>query len=250
LITVLDGKGTLTSEELARLLDFLGAGPEQKRELLKLGIEASKRPSRRPYSDLLPDVFERVADLEAMAVEIWSYDRGVIPGLLQIPEYVEAVMSDGDGIWWERSWEERRNRITFRLARQKLIMEAEPPKTLHFVISDDALRTEVGGPATMRRQLDHLLAMADRPHVRIQVLSSTVSHNPVASGGLILLRVGMSLPALALLPVVYGASTYVDDPVDTDRLLRARSKLEELAMGPDDSRNVIADLAKELAHDP
>jgi transcriptional regulator with XRE-family HTH domain len=243
LITVLDGKGTLTADELTKLLDYLGARPAQKRELLKLGVETRERPSRRSYADLLPDEYERVADLESLATEIWSYERGVIPGLLQISEYVEAVMADADGIWWERSWEERRNRITFRLERQKLIMEAEPLKTMHFVISDDALRTDVGGPDTMRRQLEHLLWLIDsRPNVIIQVISSTISHNPVPSGGVILLRLG-SLPPLALLPLAYGPSAYVDDPIDTDRLLRARSKLEELAMSPDHSRKAIADLA-------
>jgi transcriptional regulator with XRE-family HTH domain len=245
LITVLDGKGTLTTAELSRLLDFLGVGPAQKNELLKLGVETRGRPARRRYADLLPDEYERVADLESIATEIWSYERGVIPGLLQIPEYVEAVMADADGIWWEPSWEERRNRITFRLERQKLIMEADADKILHFVISDDALRTDVGGPETMRRQLEHLLSLMDsRPNISIRLISSTVPHNPVPSGGVILLRLGVALPPLALLPLAYGPSAYVDDPTDTARLRRARSKVEELAMSPEDSRKVIADLAR------
>lgn len=245
LITVLDGKGTLTADELTRLLDFLGAQSVQKRELLKLGVETRKRPNRRPYADLLPEGYERIVDLESMATEIWTYERGVIPGLLQIPEYVEGLVADADGIWWERSWEERRNRVTFRLERQKLIMDAEPDKALHFVISDEALRTEVGGPKIMRHQLEHLLSLMDtRPNINIQVLSSTVSHNPVPTGGVILLRLGVSLPPLALLSVAYGPSAYVDNPVETDRIVRARIKIEELAMSPDETRKYIADLAR------
>jgi transcriptional regulator with XRE-family HTH domain len=244
LITVLDGKGTLTADELARLLDFLGAKPMQRKELLKLGVEARKRSNRRLYADLLPDDYQRIVDLESMATEIWTYERGVVPGLLQIPEYVEGLMADGDGIWWDRSWEERRNRVTFRLDRQKLIVDSEPPKALQFVVSDEGLRTEVAGPETMRRQLEHLLSLMDaRPDVSIRVLSSTVSHNPMPTGGLILLRLGEAFPPLALLTVVFGPATYVDDPVLVDRLFRARSRIEELALGPADSRKVIADLA-------
>ena len=86
LINVLDGKGTLTVDELARLLDFLGARASQKPGLLALGAEARKRPTRRPYTDLLPSAYERITDLQSMANEIdWS-ERGVIPGLLRMPE--------------------------------------------------------------------------------------------------------------------------------------------------------------------
>jgi Domain of unknown function (DUF5753) len=232
---------------LERLLDFLGAPSAQKRELLKLGVDTRKRPTRRPYADLLPDGYARLVDLESMATEIWSYERGVIPGLLQIPEYVEGLMADADGIWWERSWEERRNRVTFRLERQKLIMEADVDRALHFVIPDEALRTEVGGPEIMRRQLEHLLSLMDtRPNINIQILSSTVSHNPVPTGGVVLLRLGASLPLLALLPVAYGPSAYVDNPIETDRIVRARGRIEQLAMGLEKSREVIADLARRI----
>jgi hypothetical protein len=60
LINVLDGKGTLSVEELEQLLDLLDAQPKQKRELLALGAEARKRPTRRPYTDLLPRSYEQL----------------------------------------------------------------------------------------------------------------------------------------------------------------------------------------------
>jgi transcriptional regulator with XRE-family HTH domain len=95
LIRLLDGKGTLTTEELTDLLDVLGATPKQKQELLALGAETRKRPTRRPYTDLLSD----------------------------------------------------------------------PAKTMHFVITDDALHTQVGGSEIMARQLAYLLHIIDeRPN--------------------------------------------------------------------------------------
>jgi transcriptional regulator with XRE-family HTH domain len=239
---VLDGKSTLSVDELERLLDLLGAKAKQKRQLLALGAEARKRPTRRPYTDLLPRAYERAADLESMATELWVYERGLIPGLLQIPEYVEARMTDGDGIWWESSWEERRNRIDFRLERQKLML-AEPNRPMHFIFTDDALHTEVGGADTMRRQLEYLLQVIDeRPSTTVQLLSATAAHNPAQSGGLILLHFGEVLRPVGFLPVVYGPSTYFDEPADTGRLSRAFGKLDGLAASPASSRKMIADL--------
>jgi transcriptional regulator with XRE-family HTH domain len=243
LINVLDGKGTLTADELARLLDFLGAKPTQKAGLLALGAEARKRPTRRPYTDLLPSSYERITDLQSMASEIHWYEPGVIPGLLQIREYFEAIAADTEGIWWEGSGEERRNRVTFQLERQRVILEANPPKAMSFVITDDALRTEVGGPETMARQLRHLLSLVDAlPNITIQVLSSTVPHNPAPSAGLILLRLGPQLHPVGFLPVAYGPSTYLDDPEDTERVTRAFTRVRELAMSPEESRAAISAL--------
>jgi transcriptional regulator with XRE-family HTH domain len=244
LIRVIDGKGTISAQELAVLLDFLGAEPTEKRELLALGVEARKRSTRRPYTDLLPNGFLRLADLETMAVEIWNYNRGVIPGLLQISAYIEAQMAVSDGVWWDPSWEERRNRIDFRLARQRQIMEAEPAKAMNFIISDEALRTEVGSPDVMVDQLNHLVKIADgNPNISIRVIASTVARNPTPESGLILLHFNEPLRPVGFIPVSYGPSTYFDEPADTHRISRAFGRLEGLALDAKASRKVIADLA-------
>lgn len=243
LINVLDGKGTLTVDELARLLDFLGARASQKPGLLALGAEARKRPTRRPYTDLLPSAYERITDLQSMATEIDWYERGVIPGLLQTPEYFEAIARDTEGIWWGPSGDQRRNWVTFHLERQRAILTARPAKTMRFVITDDALHTKVGDGATMRRQLQRLLSLLDeRPGLTIQVLSATASHNPAPSAGMILLRLGAPLHPIGFLPVAYGPSTYLDGPDDTARLARAFARVRELASSPDESRALIAEL--------
>jgi hypothetical protein len=180
-----------------------------------------------------------------MATELWRYERGSIPALLQIPEYIEAQMLSADGVWWQSSWEERRNRITFRLERQKLVLEADPTKTLRIITTDDVLRTPVGGPGIMRRQLEHILRLIDEhPNLTFQVLSATEPQNPAREGDLILLHFGDLLSPVAFLPVLYGPSTYFNEPGDTSVLMRVFGRLEGLAMSPTESRRVVADLVK------
>ncbi len=243
LIYVLDGRGTLTADELGKLLDVLGATEDQRTRLLALGTEARKRRSPRPYSDLLPVSYERLADLESIATEICYYERGVIPGLLQTPEYIEAIVADADGIWWEPSFDERHKRILFRLERQKPILD-DPNKILRFIITEDALLTEVGGPKIMTAQLKYILSVVDRPTVHVRVLSPTVMHNPLPGAGLTLMRLGAERHSIGMLPVAYGPSICIDDPVGTGRLSCAFDKIEQLALSTDASKQFIEDLAK------
>jgi hypothetical protein len=154
-------------------------------------------------------------------------------------------MLNADGIFWQSSWEERRNRITFRLERQKLVMEADQPKTLRFIITDDTLRTPVGGPKIMSRQLHHILQLIDeRPEITVQIISATEPQNPTRSGGLILLHFGELVRPVGFLPVIYGPSTYFSEPEDIGVLMRVFGRLEGLALSPDKSRRVIADLVE------
>jgi transcriptional regulator with XRE-family HTH domain len=243
LINVLDGRGTLAADELAKLLDVLGADGQQTIELLALGCKARRRPSPRPYTDLLPHAFERLPDLEAIATEIYCYERGVVPGLLQTPEYIEAIVADAEGIWWEPSFHERNKRIMFRLARQKMIME-DQRKVLRFVVSEDALLTVVGGTDTMVAQLEYIRSLVDRPNIHLRILAPTVAHNPSPSAGLELLRLGADQRLVGMLPVLYGPSTYIDDPIATSRLSCAFSRIEDLAMSADASREHIAGLVE------
>jgi hypothetical protein len=57
-----------------------------------------------------------------------------------------------------------------RRDRQNLLHRDTDPLVLHALIDESVLRRMVGGPKTMASQLDHLLAMAKRPNVTIQVI--------------------------------------------------------------------------------
>ena len=57
---------------------------------------------------------------------------------------------------------------------------------------------------------------------------------PRQSSGLILLHFGELLRPVGFLPVVYGPSTYFNEPADTGRLSRAFGKIEGLALGQDE----------------
>jgi transcriptional regulator with XRE-family HTH domain len=240
IVKVEDGRSTLAPSELDTLLDLYGASPAVRKEILAMGTEARQRQPKRAYVDLLPDSYQRVANLQSLARTISSYEKGIYPGLLQAPEYAEAVIAACDGLWWERSYQERANRMAFRLEWQRRILGADPQKQLEFVFTDDALIAEVGSPEVMRLQLEHMLRIIDgQSNVRVQVLKSTTPNNPAPSGGFTVLRFDERTPPIGFVNVVYGPSPYLNEPKDTNAFVRVFTRVGELALSPEESRALL-----------
>jgi transcriptional regulator with XRE-family HTH domain len=244
-----DGRGTLAPEALENLLDFYGVSGDERQTVLELGALARARPKRRAYTDLLPGSFQRFADLEASASEINCYEFGIIPGLLQSLGYVRATMDDGDGVWWQPSHAELSERIAFRLDRQEKTLGSAEPKTLRFVIMEDALTGAVGSPDVMRDQRRHILKLLeDNDNLTIQVLRSETYGNPARGCGLTILGFGDRGSPIGFSTVVYGPSTYFDQEADTADLLRVFLRLQELALDRDESARLIRQIDERTEH--
>ncbi|MFC8097569.1 helix-turn-helix domain-containing protein [Streptomyces sp. NPDC057363] len=109
-----------------------------------------------------PAWFQQVAELEVRAVEICTFQTHMIHGLLQTDAYVRAVLGTLDPTDLD-------DRTAVRLARQRIFEKEEPP-VFWTVLSEAALRQEIGGRTTMRGQLAHLLSFQDNPRINVQVL--------------------------------------------------------------------------------
>ncbi|MFD5846236.1 helix-turn-helix domain-containing protein [Streptomyces chartreusis] len=110
----------------------------------------------------LPAWFQQVAELESRAIEIGTFQTHMVHGLLQTKEYARAVL----GVLDDTDLDDR---TEVRLARQRIFDKGEAP-VFWMILSEAALHQEIGGPATMRGQLAHLLSFERSPRVNIQVL--------------------------------------------------------------------------------
>ncbi|MFJ7907410.1 helix-turn-helix domain-containing protein [Kitasatospora sp. NPDC096204] len=119
--------------------------------------------------------FPEYARYESLAEQIRIFEIDVIAGLLQTRAYATAIemgyVRQGNG-----TEELAKERIEFRLARQK-IMERTPPPLVHVVLDESCLRRVVGGRDVMVEQLLHLEKLAERPEVLIQVAPFTLGEN-------------------------------------------------------------------------
>jgi len=120
----------------------------------------------------LPAWFQQVAELQARAVDIYSFEAQMIHGLLQTEEYARAVLGTLDQSNLD-------DRTAVRVARQR-IFEKENPPVFWVILSEAALYLEIGGRKTMRNQLARLLAYENNLRINIQILP----HSAGAHAGL------------------------------------------------------------------
>ncbi len=225
--------------DVQRLLKLYGISGEQADAVLELARMARVKDWWHQYSGAIPEWFQFYVGLEAAASAMQEYNAELVTGLLQTEAYARAVMAaamraDGD--------EEIERQIAVRLERQKRLTATDAP-TLWAVMNEAVLHRQVGGPAVMAAQLAHIGQLAARPNVTVQVLPFTAGAHPAMLGSFTL----MQFPDPADRDVVYleaeTGALYLEKPEDVARYSLMIDYLRAQALGPAESRALIAHLA-------
>ncbi|OEJ48174.1 transcriptional regulator [Streptomyces agglomeratus] len=171
--------------DAAALLDLYGVDDDvQVAEFLRL-LEQSRRPDWwRSYSDVLSDFFAPLVALEGAASTIRTYEPFYVPGLLQTPAYIGAVVRSGPGPLLAHDIQRR---VELRQERQRQLEQGDGPR-LWAVIDESVLMRTVGGPQVMRAQLEHLVAMMGRARVTLQIAPLDLTASVGVGTGLTYLR--------------------------------------------------------------
>jgi transcriptional regulator with XRE-family HTH domain len=214
-----------------------GIGSPALDQLLQLAAEAAEDRGRKfEYADAVPKWFERYVSEEADATEIWIYAAGTVPSLLQTEDYCLTVHAAthprGD----------HRQYAALTAARGQRL-DAKRPPTLHAILDEAVLRRQVGGPDVMAAQLGHLLDLAHRPHVTLQVLPFAGGAHPALSGGFTVLHFPPSTGVATVYAEIDSLGIYRDRPADIDRHTWIFTGLRTAALAADTSRAALADLA-------
>ncbi|MGW3205341.1 helix-turn-helix domain-containing protein [Streptomyces sp. NPDC001135] len=177
----------------------------------------------------LPAWFQQVAELEVRAAEICTFQMGMIHGLLQTPEYVRAVLGALDD-------SDLDDRSAVRLARQRIFEKEEPP-VFWVVLSEAALKQEIGGPEIMRGQLAHLLTFENNPRINIQVLPFSAGAHAGLQGSFNVYRFA-SDPAIVY-PEAYGSGHTTANPDTVKDCSLRYDHLRAAALSIKDSAGLI-----------
>ncbi|MEV8551542.1 helix-turn-helix transcriptional regulator [Streptomyces glaucescens] len=131
-----------------------------------------------------PKKVRDLADLESKAVEIQLYDPLNIHGLLQTPDYARALLLMRRPAYTQ---DEVERFFAARMAR-KSVFDRDPAPELGFVLEEWTLRRPLGGRATLRRQLEHLLKAAKLRNVELQVMPTDRDEHAGLAGGIEVLK--------------------------------------------------------------
>ncbi|MEV0194550.1 helix-turn-helix transcriptional regulator [Kitasatospora purpeofusca] len=119
--------------------------------------------------------FEEFADEEAKCRRLRGFALAIVNGLFQTQEYAEALACAAVARG-AITQSEADQRVEFVLARQRVLERKKPPR-IHLVLDEDCLLRAVGGRDVMRRQLDHVVELAARPNITIQVAPFSLGEN-------------------------------------------------------------------------
>ncbi|MGP3968785.1 helix-turn-helix domain-containing protein [Streptomyces sp. 6N223] len=242
------GRTGCKARDVADLLTGYGVTDEAERAtLLALAEQANVPVWWQAYADVVPSWFETYLGVEQAARVIRGYEVQFVPGLLQTADYARAVIRLGrirEG-FAAPGWERRVARRTeLRLARQR-ILHRERPARLWAVIDEAALRRPVGGLATLRRQLAHLVAMSELPHVTIQVMPFHAGGHAAAGGPVSIVRLpGGAFPDVVFLEQLTNA-VYPTRPAEVERYLHLMNQLAVQAEEPGPSRELLHRMMRE-----
>ncbi|KWW97624.1 hypothetical protein TH66_18875 [Carbonactinospora thermoautotrophica] len=229
--------------ELRALLDKYGVTDEERREaLLTLSRESKRRDWWHSYSDVLARPYQDLISLEVRASSLRIYHTQVIPGLFQTAGYAYAVIQAvrvGDAP------EAIQRRVDARMARQE-ILRREPPPEVWLVLDEAALRrAPTADPGVMRDQLEHLLEVADLPHVTLQVLPFSAGLHAGVDGAFTFLAFPeVEGPSIVYLESLTGG-LYIEKEPDVDRYARVFDHLRASALPEAASRRMIVECRKE-----
>jgi transcriptional regulator with XRE-family HTH domain len=131
-------------------------------ELEELAIRARSRPWWREYPEIFSNEFP---GFENDASRIRVFMPLILPGLLQTPAYVEALMRTGS-----RSPAWRQKALETRLRRQEILNRTGPsaPRVV-VVITEASLMYRWGTPADQYEQVTHLIEVSERPSVELRI---------------------------------------------------------------------------------
>lgn len=223
--------------DLRALLVEYGVSEAEQARLLELRRDAGRRGWWQRFR--LNQSYSTYIGLESEATEIVSYQSQLIPGLFQTPEYMREYFR---AACRDETSEKIEDLVQVRIERQQIWKREDAPR--FWALLDEAvIQRQVGGPATMRRQLCHLLDTAHNPKIEVQVVPFEAgAHVAMQGGPFVLLH--FTEPEFR---VVYlegrTSSLYLDDTVDVANYRVMLDHLRALALSPENSLRLIRRVA-------
>lgn len=221
-----------STEDLATLLDALNVYGEQRERIMGIRRDADDAPGQiNAGAPTIGPKLAQLIDYERTASRIVDVAPLLIPGLLQTSDYARAIMGDAPSA---------ETRVALRSGRRDILTRRTPVELLALIDSEVLVRPVAPAPV-MVDQLHHLLDMAKRPNVTIQIVRSTrPGWTPLLAGPFELIEFPRAKPLVLL--EHHRSSLFLWEEEDVKEFTDAAEEIRKAAMTPAESTGVIEDI--------
>jgi transcriptional regulator with XRE-family HTH domain len=232
------GKGIPKARDVKDLLTLYGVTDTKVRDqLIRWACDGQQQGWWHDFSEVLDEKEETFVALEADAASMRSYETMLVHGLLQTVDYMREIAK----VLLEGAPKAEIDLfVELRKHRQEVLSRTEGALELHVIMEEPALYRPVGGPEVMREQLGHLLRMAERPNVTLQVLPLSIGIHPALTGSFQLLAFPDGIDHGVVYAEGVGGAVVLEHAKDVATYTRAFDVLRRRALNTDDSVNFIA----------
>jgi transcriptional regulator with XRE-family HTH domain len=162
-----NGRTKISAEKLATLVAALQIPAETAARMEDLRARAYVPGWWQDYGDILSEPIQALIELEEDASWTRSFDGQVIKGLLQLHEYAEQIITASAPHLRVGDIDRY---LELRMRRQQCLTRG---MRLTAIMSEAAVRQQIGGPELLRRQLNHLIHTVREFDVTVQVVPFT-----------------------------------------------------------------------------
>ena len=229
------GRSGANQRDIRDLCQFYQVDPTERQRLTTLAREGKQRGWWQQYA--LP--YATYVGLEDEAASISDYNSDLVSGLLQVDGYARAILRAHVPPFDDATIERR---VEARIKRQALLTQDGGP-LFDCVLDEGALRRPVGGPAVMRAQLEWIIERASLPKVTFQLIPLDTGAHPGLDSTFVIL--GFKTPMVNDVVYVEGqvGNIYLEDVADVERYRQVFSRLQSIALSPEDSIATVERIA-------
>lgn len=228
------GKSVPSVDDLGKILDVLRPPTSQRRELVALVRDLREDPNPPARVVMARDpagMQDRVRRIEEASAHIRGFQPVILNGLLQLPGYARAVFASGGDI----PPDGQVSALTARMKRQGIMKR--PGYRFTFLMPEGALRWQLGSPALMADQLDHIATVSELPGVRVGVIPWTTTVDLAPLHGFEL------YDERAAIVGIETATAFLTNSHDVAAYVKLFADLEAVASFDDGARAVLARVA-------
>lgn len=236
------GERTPKPEMVAQILTKLGVEGEPFDDIMTLAYGTDES---QWVATTLPEQRVQMSayvDWEQNATRIVEVAPLLIPGLLQISDYVRAIMTAG-GV----PAGEIEERITNRIGRRGAISKSRPAQLL-VLLGQNVLDHDIGGPQVTVAQTRHLLEMAAKANIDLRIIPERSGWHPGLEGGFAFIEVDRSAvmkknrrQASIVFIETRRSMLMLHEDGDVDAYKRAVDKIMPITLSAEASMRFLAD---------